>query len=138
MVSGADQRPSLQAVAGERRTDLQHQLRNHRLLPVALCQAAPQRDGPHSHTPHTLCLLLTSWLAALHTVSCTSQCALVPSPGIKAKHVSVPNICRVGFSLSVMETGVRLECSLVVCVHASIVGHSQAVRMFTVVKCLMQ
>lgn len=75
LVRRAHQRASLQAGAGERRGNLQRHLGNHRLLPVALRQAAPQRDGSHTHTPHTLCLLLTYRLAAFHTVGCTSQCA---------------------------------------------------------------
>lgn len=101
LVCGVDQRSPLQAGAGERRTDLQRQLCNHRLLPVALCQAAPQRDGSHSHTPHTLCLLLTGWLAALHTVGCTSQCAAlapVPFPGIKPSMSLCQIYVQMGFS----------------------------------------
>lgn len=86
---GADQRPSPQAGAGERWTALQCELGYHRLLPVALRQAAPQRDGPHSHTPHTLYLLLMSWLAAVHTGGCTSQSA---ARWAEAKHISVPGI----------------------------------------------
>lgn len=86
---GADQRPSPQAGAGERWTTLQCELGYHRLLPVALRQAAPQRDGPHSHTPHTLYLLLMSWLAAVHTGGCTSQSA---ARWAEAKHITVPGI----------------------------------------------
>lgn len=86
---GADQRPSPQAGAGERWTTLQCELGYHRLLPVALRQAAPQRDGPHSHTPHTLYLLLMSWLAAVHTGGCTSQSAACWA---EAKHITVPGI----------------------------------------------
>lgn len=59
LVRGADQRAPLQARAREGRANLRHQLGNHRLLPVALRQAAPQRDGPHSHTPHAQRVLLT-------------------------------------------------------------------------------
>lgn len=86
---GADQRPSPQAGAGERWTTLQCELGYHRLLPVALRQAAPQRDGPHSHTPHTLYLLLMSWLEAVHTGGCTSQSA---ARWAEAKHITVPGI----------------------------------------------
>lgn len=86
---GADQRPSPQAGAGERWTTLQCELGYHRLLPVALRQAAPQRDGPRSHTPHTLYLLLMSWLAAVHTGGCTSQSA---ARWAEAKHITVPGI----------------------------------------------
>lgn len=67
LVCGADQRPLLQVGAGERHADMRHQLGSHWLLPVAVCQTTPQRDGPHSHSPHTLCLLLTNCLAPLYT-----------------------------------------------------------------------
>ncbi len=111
MVRGADQKQPLQTGAGERQTDLQRQLGNYRLLPVAVCQAAPQRDGPHTHTPHTLCLLLKSWLAAIHTVGCSSQCAAlapVPFPGIKPNMSQFQINVGMGFSLTVIETGVKL------------------------------
>lgn len=84
---GADQEPSLQAGAGEGWPAVQCELCHHRLLPVALRQAAPQRDGPHSHTPHTLYLLLMSCLAAVHTGGCSCQSAFCWA---KAKHISVP------------------------------------------------
>lgn len=35
----------------------------------------------------------------------------------KARHISVPDICTAGFSLTVMETRVKLECRLLVHVH---------------------
>lgn len=102
----ADQRPSPQAGAGERWTTLQCELGYHRLLPVALRQAAPQRDGPHSHTPHTLYLLLMSWLAAVHTGGCTSQSA---ARWAEAKHITVPGILYIqtDFSLAAVETAVK-------------------------------
>lgn len=84
LVCGANQRAPLEARARERRTNLQRQLGNHRLLPVALRQAAPQRDGPHSHTPHTLYILLTG-------CEVCSSCADASSWD-EAKLISGPNV----------------------------------------------
>lgn len=84
LVCGANQRAPLEARARERRTNLQRQLGDHRLLPVALRQAAPQRDGPHSHTPHTLYILLKGCGVCSSCVDASSW--------DEAKLISGPNV----------------------------------------------